>query len=210
MFSSGGFSTDDFGLGNYISENTNVPYKTLEEELNDGLRAAGRNIETIPGIGTGEWVTDADGKLDWRILRNKDGVLIDYGDGPTGLTGGDMVTLEPQSQNPLDPIKTKDTVKGKVNRESTWRVDDTSKKWYKPKQKFQLDPDFDDDVPDSGDEFEDSLDDALAEEAESPNSFTRATEVRTSGGGDEIIHVRDDGTGSTGRRRSRSRPSSAR
>ena len=46
---SGGFTDEDFGLG-YIADNTNVPYRSLENDLNDAL--TGRNLEDF-GLGAG-------------------------------------------------------------------------------------------------------------------------------------------------------------
>ena len=127
-FGSGGFSNEDFGLGipEYIADNTNVPYTSLDDDLNDALIEAGRNLEDF-GVGMGEWVQDADGNPLWRPLRNADGVLINYED-TEYLAGDDLVALAPGTAAEVQPPKSTGKVPGKGDpsagkyRKPGWRV----------------------------------------------------------------------------------------
>ena len=105
-------------LDDYIEKNMNRPFVGLFED-EDGVHVLKENEH-------GHVVVDEDAPLLPAADVEEYEAAVKAGEEVRGIDFSDLV------QAP----KVKSGIKGKTNPKASWRVDDTSDKWYKPRQKF--------------------------------------------------------------------------
>ncbi len=141
-----------FGAGGYIEQNTNVPYQPLAGDL--GL-SDGVVVPTEANAGG---------------IQTEEGFTMDYILGTDAGASGSNFAAERKYDEPMRPDKLRTKIKGKKNPDSYWRTKDNSGKLWGRKQKFEIGPEFADDLSD-----EDLIDDAV-EAMDNPESVHAASQ----------------------------------
>ena len=161
MFGRGGFASNPTGeeldlfadLTDYLDDNENVPYVPLglddDPDLGLNIRQEAEVVEVDEDQAIIDEIND--------LLRI---------DPESALSGVDLEKLNRTDDfNVANPISKKDAkMPGKKNPSADWRTEDTSSKWWKRKQKFEIgdvDPDDVEMVELSNEDFENRLDDAI-------------------------------------------------
>ena len=157
----GGFASDPTGeeldlfgdLTDYLNENENVAYVPLGLDDDPDLGVNIRQEADVVEVDEDQAIIDEINDL-LRI------------DPESALSGVDLEQLNRTDDfNVANPISKKDAkMPGKKNPSADWRTEDTSSKWWKRKQKFEIgdvDPDDVEMVELSNEDFENRLDDAI-------------------------------------------------
>ena len=157
----GGFASDPTGeeldlfgdLTDYLNENENVAYVPLGLDDDPDLGVNIRQEADVVEVDEDQAIIDEINDL-LRI------------DPESALSGVDLEKLNRMDDfNVANPISKKDAkMPGKKNPSADWRTKDTSKSWWKPRQKFEIgdvSPEDVEMVELSNEEFENRLDDAI-------------------------------------------------
>ena len=157
----GGFASDPTGeeldlfgdLTDYLNENENVAYVPLGLDDDPDLGVNIRQEADVVEVDEDQAIIDEINDL-LRI------------DPESALSGVDLEKLNRMDDfNVANPISKKDAkMPGKKNPSADWRTKDTSKSWWRPKQKFEIgdvSPEDVEMVELSNEEFENRLDDAI-------------------------------------------------
>ena len=147
-----GFMSELLGAGGYIEQNTNVPYQPLAGDL--GL-SDGVVVPTEANAGG---------------IQTEEGFTMDYILGTDAGATGSNFAAERKYDEPMRPDKLRTKIKGKKNPDSYWRTKDNSGKLWGRKQKFEIGPEFADDLSD-----EELIDEAV-EAMDNPESVHAASQ----------------------------------